>query len=114
MSEPVLVERCDACATAICPPRGVCRTCGSRSLTPVDVAGPMRVWSVTVNHHRWFRDLRVPTVVVLAELPSDPGVRLLGELVDVEEASIGRAVQPRLQPGEDGRPVLTFAPVDAA
>jgi uncharacterized OB-fold protein len=113
VSAPVLVERCDACGTAICPPRGVCRACGSRSLTPVELTEPMRVWSVTVNHHRWFRDLRVPAVVVLAELPNDPGVRLLGALVDAEVIDIGAAVQPRLATDDDGQPVLTFAPVDA-
>ena len=49
---------------------------------------------------------------VLAELPSDPGIRLLGELVDTAEAHVGMAVQPQLGIDADQRPVLTFAPVD--
>jgi uncharacterized OB-fold protein len=107
---PLLVERCEACGMAICPPRGVCRRCGSRELTPVEVNGPLRVWSWTVNHRRWFNELDVPVVIVLVELPADPGVRLLGEFRGGADVTVGMAVRPVVERGDDGQPILTFRP----
>jgi uncharacterized OB-fold protein len=72
------------------------------------VRGPLRVWSWTVNHHRWFAGLDVPATVVVAEQPDDPGVRLLGELLDAREVHIGMTVHPLLERDADGQPRLTF------
>jgi uncharacterized OB-fold protein len=88
----------------------VCRGCGSRELTAVEVIGPLRVWSWTVNHRRWFTALDVPVVIVLAELPSDLGVRLLGEFRGPDDVTVGMAVRPVLERGDDGRPTLSFRP----
>jgi uncharacterized OB-fold protein len=108
----ILVERCARCGAAHCPPRGVCRSCGSRELHPVDVSSrPLRVWSWTTNHQRWFTELEVPVVVVAAELADDPGVRLLGELRGADSVAIGDEVLARLERGADGSPLLVFHPV---
>ena len=91
----------------------MCRSCGGRSLTPLDLPASMRVWSWTVNHQPWFPELDVPVVVVLAEDPDDPGVRLLGELrgVSGDDVHIGMAVRPELEEDADGQPFLRFSSV---
>lgn len=109
MSDPaLLVERCDACSAVNCPPRGVCRACGCRRLTPTELRESLRVWSWTVNHQRWLARLDVPTTVVVAEDPDRPGVRLLGELRDAREVHTGMAVRPLLERDASGEPRLTF------
>jgi uncharacterized OB-fold protein len=74
------------------------------------VNGPLRVWSWTVNHRRWFTELEVPVVVVLAELPDEGGVRLLGEFRGGGDVAIGMAVRAEIERGDDGQPMLTFQP----
>jgi len=92
----VLAEVCGACGAATAPPRGVCRSCASRDVAPLDMSGPLTVWSWTVNHQRWFPELEVPIVVVAAEHPDHPGVRILGELPEGGDVRIGMDVWARL------------------
>lgn len=97
----LLVERCTDCAAESFPPYGVCRTCRSRSTEPVEVTGPGRVYSLTVNHQRWLPGLEVPYALVLVEFDDHPGVRVFGRLrgCPPQDATIGMTVHVGFEPG---------------
>lgn len=109
----LLVERCTACGAESLPPRGICRTCRSRSTEMVEITGRGEVYSLTVNHQRWLPDLEVPYAVVLVEFPDHPGVRVVGRLrgCDPEDAAIGMAVDIGFEPGPGGYTIPSFVAV---
>lgn len=106
----LLVERCDDCGAESFPPRGICRACRSRSIGPVEIAGPGIVHSFTVNHQRWLPDLEVPYAVVLVEFPDHPGVRVAGRLRGCapDEVAIDQVVDVGFEPGPGGVAIPSF------
>jgi len=112
----LLVERCSSCGAETFPPRGICRTCRSREMSPVEVAGPGVVYSFTVNHQRWLPDLQVPYAVVLVEFPAHPGVRVAGRLrgCPPDDAAVGMAVDVGFEPGPGGFAIPSFVATDRA
>jgi uncharacterized OB-fold protein len=109
----LLVERCDACGAESFPPRGVCRSCRSRSTSPSEITGRGVVYSFTVNHQRWLPDLAVPYAVVLVEFADHPGVRVVGRLrgCTPEEVAIGMPVAVGFEPGPGGFAIPSFVAV---
>ena len=103
----LVVEGCDDCGATQFPPRGMCRSCRGRSLSPREITGPGVVYSFTVNHQRWQPDLEVPFTIVLVEFPDHPGVRVAGRLRGGEPA-IGMRVDIGFEPGPDGFAVPSF------
>jgi uncharacterized protein len=83
----LVVDRCLGCGSYTFPPRGMCRTCRALSLTEVEISGPGRLYSFTVNHYEWIPGQPVPFALGLVEFPDYPGVRLLGPLRGLGEAS---------------------------
>jgi uncharacterized OB-fold protein len=106
----LLAERCTVCGAESFPPRGICRSCRSRAIQPVEVAGPGVVYSLTVNHQRWLPDLEVPYALVLVEFAEHPGVRVFGRLrgCEPEDATIGLAVEVGFEPGPEGFAIPSF------
>ncbi|MGH9003153.1 MAG: Zn-ribbon domain-containing OB-fold protein [Acidimicrobiia bacterium] len=106
----LLVERCAACGADAFPPRGICRACRSRAMSPVEITGPGVVYSYTVNHQRWLPDLGVPYAVVLVEFPGHPGVRVAGRLRGClpDEAAIGMEVEVGFEPGPGAFAIPSF------
>lgn len=106
----LVVEHCDACGADTFPPRGMCRTCRSRDVGWVEVAGPGTVYTYTVNHQRWMPDLAVPYAVVLVEFADHPGVRVAGRLRGCapDDAAIGMTVDVGFEPGPDGVAIPSF------
>lgn len=106
----LLAERCDACGAEWFPPRGICRRCRSRATAPVEIAGPGRVYSYTVNHQRWLPDLEVPYALVLVEFPDHPGVRVMGRLRGCPpgDVGIGMTVVVGFEPGPGGFAIPSF------
>lgn len=106
----LVVERCAACRTEMFPPRGMCRSCRGRDTEWVEIAGPGRVYSYTVNHQRWRPDLEVPFAVVLVEFDDHPGVRVVGRVRGCapDEVTIGMTVDVGFEPGPDGVAVPSF------
>jgi uncharacterized OB-fold protein len=53
------------------------------------------IYSYTINHQLWMPHLKVPLVLVVADLDGESGVRLTAELVgvDPDSVAIGQAVQ---------------------
>jgi uncharacterized OB-fold protein len=110
----LLVERCAACGAESFPPRGICRTCRGRSMTPVEIAGRGRVYSLTVNHQQWVPGLGVPYALVLVEFDDHPGVRVLGRLRGCvpDHARIGMEVAVGFEPGPGGFAIPSFVAED--
>ena len=109
----LLVEHCTECGADSFPPRGICRSCRSRNTTMVEVTGPGRVYSYTVNYQRWLPDLEVPYAIVLVEFPDHPGVRVAGRLrgVEPEEVTIDMEVDVGFELGPAGYMIPSFVAV---
>jgi Predicted nucleic-acid-binding protein containing a Zn-ribbon len=80
------VQHCPACARLRHPPGPMCPACGADKQDWVVAAGRATVFSYVVHHHPPVPGKRLPFVVALVEL--DEGVRMLGELVDVDPADV--------------------------
>lgn len=106
----LVVERCDSCAAESHPPYGICRSCHSRDVSFVEIAGPGTVYSLTVNHQRWLPDMEVPFALVWVEFADHPGVRVGGRIrgCDPEAVEIGMTVEVGFEPGPDGVSVPSF------
>jgi uncharacterized OB-fold protein len=72
------LQRCDACARTLHPPRYLCAGCGSDQLTFVAAEGPGKLFSWTITHRPvdpgWAADGPWATVVVEMQ----EGVRVVG------------------------------------
>lgn len=110
----LVAEKCTDCGAESLPPRGICRSCRSRAMTFVDIAGPGNVYSYTVNHQRWLPDLDVPYAVVLVEFANHPGVRVVGRLrgCEPEDAHIGMTVAVGFEAGPGGFAIPSFIAVE--
>jgi uncharacterized OB-fold protein len=86
----LLILRCQNCGTYIHLPRPVCRVCHSFDLAPEEVSGRGTLYSYTVTYkpfHPFFVD-RVPYVVAVVELAEQGGLRIVSNLVGVDESAI--------------------------
>lgn len=106
----LVVDRCEACGAESFPPRGICRACLSRRLTPVEITSLGAIYSYTVNHQRWLPDLEVPYVLVLVEWADHPGVRVMGRLrgCEPEDVAIGLEVEVGFEAGPGGYAIPSF------
>lgn len=112
----LLAERCPACGAESFPHYGICRACRHRPVGHVEITGPGRVYSLTVNHQAWLPGLEVPYVLAVVEFPDHPGVRVLGRLRGraPEDAAIGMTVDVGFEPGPGGFAVPSFVAADGA
>jgi uncharacterized protein len=86
----LLIQRCQQCGTYIHLPRPVCRNCLSFDLQPEAVSGRATLYSYTITYkafHPFFVD-KVPYVLASVELAEQPNLRLLTNLVDLDESDI--------------------------
>ena len=110
----LVVDQCDACGATSFPPRGICRSCRGRAMSPLEITGRGRVYSYTVNYQKWTPDLEVPYALVLVEFPDHPGWRVLGRLRGIrpEMVAIDDEVEIGFEPGPGGFAVPSFVAVD--
>jgi uncharacterized OB-fold protein len=80
------IQRCPACGTLRHPPGPMCPSCGADKPDYVVASGRGTVFSYVVHHHPAVPGRTPPFVVALVEL--DEGVRMLGELVDVDPSTV--------------------------
>jgi uncharacterized protein len=80
------IQRCPACDTLRHPPGPMCPKCGADKPDYVVAAGRGDVFSYVVHHHPKVPGKTLPFVVALVEL--DEGVRMIGELIDVDPAAV--------------------------
>lgn len=93
----LLILRCDACGKYIHFPRPICRFCLSTNLSPAEMSGRGTVYSYTLvmqAMHPFFVD-KLPYLVATIALDEQPGLHLVGNLVDIEEddVSVGMPVE---------------------
>lgn len=92
------IQKCSSCGALRHPPGPMCPRCNALDPTHIVASGLGEVYSYVVHHHPQVPGKRTPFVVALVEL--EEGVRMLGELVDVdpEQVKIGLPVRVRFVP----------------
>jgi hypothetical protein len=94
----LVLARCARCDTLCHPPDAACPRCGSPdpefSYVSVEGDGAIRSW--TVIRQSFLQGFDVPFVLVDVELAVQPGLRLIGRLLDGPEAPLGLGVPVRL------------------
>ncbi|HJQ44396.1 MAG TPA: bifunctional MaoC family dehydratase N-terminal/OB-fold nucleic acid binding domain-containing protein, partial [Jatrophihabitantaceae bacterium] len=80
------IQRCPECGTLRHPPGPMCPSCGAGKPDHVVASGRGEVFSYVVHHHPPVPGKTLPFVVALVEL--EEGVRMLGELLDVDPADV--------------------------
>lgn len=95
------LQQCPSCGTLRHPPGPMCPSCGADEPGYVVACGRGEVFSFVVHHHPPVPGKTLPFVVALVEL--EEGVRMLGELIDVDPAAvtIGMPVQLALTKIDD-------------
>jgi uncharacterized OB-fold protein len=94
------VQHCPSCDRLRHPPGPMCPSCGDEKPDWIVAAGRGTVFSFVVHHHPQVPGHEPPFVVALVEL--EEGVRMLGEVVDVDPAEV-----------RIGLPVeVAFTPID--
>jgi uncharacterized OB-fold protein len=91
------MQRCDACQRFRFHPRPLCPHCGCFEASWVRMSGEGAIFSFVICHPPVlpaFAD-RVPFAVALVELAEDPGLRMVGGVLDAppESLRIGQRVQ---------------------
>ena len=84
------LQSCNACASLRFPPGPACPDCGALDRGHVVASGRGTVFSYVVHRYPPVPGKELPIVLVLVEL--DEGLRMLGELVDVDAADIEAGV----------------------
>jgi uncharacterized protein len=104
------IQQCRSCRAVRHPPGPLCTRCGSHDRGHVVASGRGTVYSFVVHHHPPVPGKEVPLVIVLVDL--EEGVRMLGELQDVdpESVEIGQPVRSRMQRVDDELTLPQWAP----
>lgn len=94
------IQRCQGCGYFLHPPGQRCPECGEREFMFHAVSGAGEVYSFVVNHQQWHPSYPTPYVIASVELPEQPGLRIVSNLVECEpsELRIGLAVRVAFEP----------------
>lgn len=76
------IQRCNACGALRFPPGPACQSCDAYDRGFVVAAGTGSVFSYVVHRHPPVPGKELPIVIALIDL--DEGVRMVGEVVDVD------------------------------
>lgn len=92
----LVLPRCGACGTHRFPPSPFCFVCRSEATEWEDHPGTGTIFTYTVVRHPVIPDLaeHLPLIAAVVELDGLPGIRLVGNVLDVEPeaVAVGRAV----------------------
>jgi uncharacterized protein len=80
------IQRCASCGVLRHPPGPMCPACGAARPEYVVAAGTGQVYSYVVHHHPPVPGKKLPVVIALVQLPE--GVRMVGELLEVDPARV--------------------------
>jgi hypothetical protein len=108
------IQHCPTCGTLRHPPGPMCPTCGADKPDYIVAGGRGTVFSYVVHHHPQVPGKTLPFVVALVEL--DEGVRMLGELIDVDPArvAVGMPVEIALKRIDDELTMPNWRPTQAS
>ncbi len=99
LDETLLINRCDACSRFQHPPKPICPSCWSTSLTPTEVSGRGLIHLVMLLHQGPPAPdvdyAKGPHPVVSVELEEQEGLRFTSTVIDcpLEEVRIGLEVE---------------------
>ncbi len=88
------IQHCPSCDRLRHPPGPMCPSCGADKQDYVVASGRGSVYSYVVHHAPAVPGRTLPFVVALVEL--EEGVRMIGQLVDVEPAQVAVGMPVRL------------------
>jgi uncharacterized OB-fold protein len=80
------IQHCPSCGRLRHPPGPLCPSCGAEKQDWIVAGGQGTVFSYVVHHHPKVPGKLAPFVVALVEL--EEGVRMLGELIDVDAGAV--------------------------
>jgi uncharacterized OB-fold protein len=109
----LVLARCTRCDRLCHPPDAACPHCGSTNpefaYVPVEGSGVVRSW--TVIRQSFLQGFDVPFVLVDVELAVQPGLRLIGRLMDglAARLDLGASVRLAFEDVEPGVAVPAFA-----
>jgi hypothetical protein len=108
----IRILQCADCRYWIHPPLAACPRCHGFDLHPEAVEGVGTVYSYTVVHREFAPGIEPRYVAALVELPEQPGLRLLTNVVNCDEDSlqIGLPVQAVFHDIDDTTALLFFEP----
>ena len=81
------IQSCNACGTLRHPPGPACPTCGALDRGYVVASGNGTVFSYVIHRHPPVPGKELPLVIALIDLAE--GVRMVGEVPDVDDLAIG-------------------------
>src|SRR3954454_21467612 len=90
----LLIQRCEECGLGQFYPRPICMTCGGPVLWEATSGrGTVHTFTVVRQNHAAPFDRLVPYVLAMVDI--EPGVRMLGNIIDcdVDDVRIGQAVE---------------------
>ncbi|MFL6157887.1 MAG: Zn-ribbon domain-containing OB-fold protein [Marmoricola sp.] len=85
------IPKCNACGTLRFPPGPACQSCEAYDRGYQVAAGTGTVFSYVVHRHPPVPGKELPIVIALVDL--DEGVRMVGEVVGVDDLEIGDRLQ---------------------
>jgi uncharacterized protein len=88
------IQHCPSCDALRHPPGPMCPTCGADKPDWVVASGRGTVFSYVVHHHPKVPGKTLPFVVALVEL--EEGVRMIGELIEVDPTAVTIGMPVRL------------------
>ena len=108
----LLFTRCDSCSEPTWYPREFCPHCGTLDVTWEEASGRGHIHSFTVVRRGGLGPYAGPTPYVLAYVELDEGVRMMTNIVDVDEADlrIGLPVTVVFQPTDGEASLPRFTP----
>ncbi|WP_181784229.1 Zn-ribbon domain-containing OB-fold protein [Pseudonocardia pini] len=107
----LVAPKCGDCGTFRLPPTPFCPNCQSKDVDWTELSGAAEVFSFSVVHgYPGIPDITL--VAAVLDLPDAPGARLIGNIVDVDPATvaIGDRVQVFFSPIADGWKLPLFRP----
>lgn len=109
----LLINKCAGCGKFYQPPWPICPKCWSTDVTPTEVSGRGVVFTFTILHTGWARDVDYVAghPVAVVELEEQAGLRITGTIVDCphEDIHIGMPVELTWIE-RSGAPIPAFRP----
>jgi uncharacterized OB-fold protein len=106
------ILHCARCGHWTHPPLAPCPACHSPELAAEAVSGRGFVYSYTIAHREFAPGIEPPYVVAVVELDEQPGLRILTNLVNVNQAdvAIGLKVRALFRDVADDAALVFFEP----
>ena len=111
----LVVQRCTECGKAQYPPDVMCHRCQAETFAFTEVSGRGTVYSFSTFTRSLMPAFEPPYMLTLVDLEGDDGIRMLTNLVEVDQADarIGMPVEVTFEPrGEWALP--QFRPAGAS